>query len=42
MKRAVVRRFPYVLVFEERAGHLNLLAVAHTSRRPGYWAARSR
>jgi plasmid stabilization system protein ParE len=36
-----VRRFPYVLYYEPTdAGELMLYAVAHTSRRPGYWLRR--
>jgi toxin ParE1/3/4 len=40
MRKGVLRRFPYVIVYEERQDRLNLLAIAHTSRRPGYWTAR--
>lgn len=39
-RKGLLRRFPYVIVYEEREDRLNLLAIAHTSRRPGYWAAR--
>ena len=40
-RRIRVRQFPYVLIFE----HLDpervlIVAVAHTSRRPGYWRRR--
>ena len=36
-----VRRFPYVLIYEERAeNRILIVAVAHTSRRPGYWRRR--
>ena len=35
------RRFPYVLVFEVRDDKsVFVVAVAHTSRRPGYWRNR--
>jgi Plasmid stabilisation system protein. len=40
MRKGVLQRFPFVIVYEEREDRLDLLAVAHTSRRPGYWAAR--
>lgn len=39
-RRAVIRDFPYAVfyrVYEERTV---VMAVAHTSRRPGYWADR--
>jgi plasmid stabilization system protein ParE len=36
-----VRRFPYVLVFKRRSPDVVMIvAVAHTSRRPGYWRRR--
>ena len=36
-----VRRFPYVLIFEhQEPGRVLVVAVAHTSRRPGYWRRR--
>ncbi len=38
---ARVRRFPYVLIFRERSPEsVMVMAVAHTSRRPGYWRGR--
>lgn len=40
MRKGVLRRFPYVIVYEEGHDRLNLLAVAHTGRRPGYWTGR--
>ena len=36
-----VRRFPYVLIFRQRSpDSVMVMAVAHTSRRPGYWRSR--
>ena len=36
-----VGRFPYLLIFRQIAGkEIVILAVAHTSRRPGYWRRR--
>ena len=36
-----VRRFPYRLIFERlSADQVLVVAVAHTSRRPGYWIRR--
>ena len=40
-RRVRVERFPYVLVFYKRTEHdIRVVAVAHTSRRPGYWRRR--
>jgi plasmid stabilization system protein ParE len=37
-----VQRFPYILVFRPRKlGEVVVVAVAHTSRRPGYWRRRT-
>lgn len=33
--------FPYALVFRIRGDELQVLAVMHMSRRPGYWRKRS-
>jgi plasmid stabilization system protein ParE len=36
-----VKRFPYLLIFRRRVdGNFLVVAVAHTSRRPGYWRGR--
>lgn len=36
-----VQRFPYVLVFRQLAPNVNMVvAIAHTSRRLGYWRQR--
>ena len=40
-RRALLGRFPYAIVYRETAnGDIEIVAVAHTSRRPGYWAQR--
>jgi plasmid stabilization system protein ParE len=39
-RRIVVRDFPYLLVYRQRASQVEVIAVAHTSRRPGYWRDR--
>lgn len=39
-RRARVPRFPYVVVFYPRQAEVVVVAVAHTSRRPGYWRNR--
>jgi toxin ParE1/3/4 len=40
IRRALLNRFPYAVVFLELPDRLHVLAVAHTSRRPGYWLSR--
>lgn len=36
-----VPRFPYVLIFRQQSREsVMVMAVAHTSRRPGYWRGR--
>ena len=32
--------FPYVVVYDEHDDRAVVLAIAHTSRRPGYWSDR--
>lgn len=39
-RRIVVRGFPYLVVYRNRANLIEVIAVAHTSRRPGYWRHR--
>jgi toxin ParE1/3/4 len=41
-RRSVLRRFPYVIFYEIRQHTLEIVAVAHARRRPGYWIRRSR
>jgi plasmid stabilization system protein ParE len=36
-----VRGFPYVVAYRIRSDDVYIVAVAHTSRRPGYWKQRS-
>ena len=39
-RRFAVPRFPYSVIFAAREKELFVLAVAHGSRRPGYWTDR--
>ena len=42
-RRFPLRRFPYSIIYRERPGGIvQILAVAHGRRRPGYWHHRSR
>lgn len=35
-----VRRFPFRIVYLEQAARIWIVALAHLSRKPGYWSAR--
>jgi toxin ParE1/3/4 len=39
-RRFVMNRFPYSIIYIVSGEDLRILAVAHHSRRPGYWRAR--
>lgn len=39
-RRYLLRRFPFILIYREREGDIQIVAVAHTSRKPGYWKKR--
>jgi len=38
--RGIFRRFPYFVVFRETPAAIEILAVMHGRRRPGYWRTR--
>jgi plasmid stabilization system protein ParE len=40
-RRAMLRKFPYLIVFREGTGGIEIIAVAHGRRRPGYWRDRT-
>jgi plasmid stabilization system protein ParE len=40
MRRIVLRKYPYLLVYRENAASVEIVAVAHGRRRPGYWRNR--
>ena len=40
VRRVLVRRFPYEVIYCHDARRLLILAVAHQHRRPGYWRDR--
>ena len=42
IRRLILRRFPYDLVFIERDEVILVIALAHHARRPGYWRSRMR
>jgi plasmid stabilization system protein ParE len=39
-RRFVLRRFPFAIVYREKETAIQILAVAHGRRRPGYWKKR--
>jgi toxin ParE1/3/4 len=39
-RRFVLRHFPFAIVYRELPSYVQVLAVAHCYRRPGYWKAR--
>lgn len=40
IRRALLPRFPYELIFMDLGEHIRILAAAHAKRRPGYWLDR--
>ncbi len=40
VRRVLVHRFPYAIVFVELEREVRVLAAAHGKRRPGYWRDR--
>lgn len=42
LRQTIVRRFPYAIIWRTDAACLLVLAVAHQSRRPGYWRERAK
>jgi plasmid stabilization system protein ParE len=41
LRRWLVRRFPYALIYREEAERVYILAIAHFRRRPRYWQHRT-
>jgi plasmid stabilization system protein ParE len=41
-RRYRLDRFPYWIVYQEKDDYIRILAIAHQSRRPGYWRKRER
>jgi toxin ParE1/3/4 len=39
-RRFVVQRFPFSIIYLDEPEAVNVLAVAHNKRRPGYWKKR--
>jgi plasmid stabilization system protein ParE len=41
-RRFLVHRFPFAVIYDQRATGLLVVAVMHMKRRPGYWRSRLR
>ena len=39
-QRAVLDRYPFSIVYRELLNEIQIVAVAHAKRRPGYWTSR--
>ena len=39
-RRYLLRRFPFSVVYRRQGSRIQIVAVAHGRRRPGYWKAR--
>ena len=40
LRRAVVRRFPFAILYEVGAGEIQIIAVFHSRRNPDVWKSR--
>jgi plasmid stabilization system protein ParE len=40
VRKAVVRRFPYLVLYREEAGEVVVISVFHSSRNPSIWQSR--
>ena len=41
VRRRILRRFPYGILYSARAEGIRILAIMHLKRRPMYWVGRS-
>ncbi|MGE3273454.1 MAG: type II toxin-antitoxin system RelE/ParE family toxin [Chloroflexota bacterium] len=39
-RKFLLRRFPFMIVYRLDGGAVQVIAIAHTGRRPGYWRDR--
>lgn len=42
LRKYVVKRFPYSIIYRHEEQRIFILAVAHDRRRPGYWKLRQK
>ena len=41
-QKCVIKHFPFMIVFRVHGNSIQIIAVAHQRRKPGYWAVRLR
>lgn len=41
LRRRILRKFPFSVIYAQEESMIVVIAVAHTSRKPGYWKSRS-
>jgi plasmid stabilization system protein ParE len=41
IRRALLRQFPYKLLYSVETDHIYIIAVAHQHRKPNYWSGRA-
>lgn len=41
LRKFVLRRFPFLILYRELPSSIQIVAVAHGRRRPGYWERRT-
>jgi len=39
-RKFVMQRFPYIVFYRELADRIDVIAIAHGARKPGYWLKR--
>ena len=39
-RKFVMQRFPYIVFYREQADRIDVIAIAHGAREPGYWLKR--
>jgi plasmid stabilization system protein ParE len=39
-RRVLLHTFPFMIVYRERADLIEIIAIGHLHRKPGYWSAR--
>jgi toxin ParE1/3/4 len=42
IRRRLIQRFPFGIVYEVESANISVIAVMHLRRRPGYWQRRRR
>ncbi len=42
IRKCKLPRFPYGIIFREKPEHIEIIAIMHLHRRPGYWRARQK